>query len=116
MEQVTSSATADLGQLNEVCRGTQLRSLTEGWTRSRAHGIVSVGSVKSNVVEAKISNDRAYLVDELDLSHWLLAHGETGAPVEGQYVNPECAAYEVVLAKDDGQWFVTEIADLGPCG
>ena len=115
VQRVTSSSTMDLDELSDTARGTQLRSLTENWAASRAEVVVSVGSVRSDVTEVSIRGDRAYLIDRLDLSGWLLADADTGGAFEGQFVNPSCEIYEVVLARDSGRWYVTEISDLGQC-
>jgi len=113
---VSASSSADLSELSTVARGTQLRTYMASQEKSRAQGLVSDGPVVSNIRDVTVDGDRAYVIDDLDISQWLLRYESTGEVVEYQNRNPACARYQFTLARDEGQWYVTQADQVGSCG
>jgi len=115
LQEVRAGSSIPVANLEEVAAGTLLRSLTADVNSMRSLGEVYVGSPKRNVESVEVTNTRAYVLDCIDISGWMLAPEATKVAIPGQLVQEEPALYEFTLALKDDAWFVTVSQQVDHC-
>lgn len=115
LQNVRADPGVPVASLESVAAGLLLRSLTSDVTSMRAIGDVYVGAPQRKVQSVEVDGDRAYVLDCVDISSWLLAPEATKIAISGQLIQPGASLYEFTLAQKDEYWFVTVSQQVDSC-
>jgi hypothetical protein len=103
--------------LEQVARGLLLRDLVGETAHNQRLSALYSGAPKRVLQSLDVEPERAYVVDCINMSSWLLIDSVSRNLIEDQHVRDTAILGLFTLARDngDGEWYVTRYDELGEC-